>query len=130
MRRAARSKDQLADFPRMIKREELRNSSAHRMAAYDSPFQTKMIQHGGRIGSKHVCAVFGGRFARQARPTIVKNDYAVIARKLRDLINLPHSTIACGLTEKKKRRPIARDFIVDVHTIFGLNIRHSSSRKK
>jgi hypothetical protein len=94
------------------------------MAAHNGVFKTQVIHNRRRIISEHIGAVFRRRFTGQAGPTIIKNNHAMVARELRDLINLPNRTVTGGFAQKKKRDPFAKHLIINVDIVFGFHVWH------
>jgi len=59
-----------------------------------------MIENRRGIICEHLCAVFNREFAGQARAAIIEDNDSVVARKLWNLVKIPHRAVACGLTKK------------------------------
>src|ERR687897_2793531 len=92
--RARGSQHQFVYLRWMIKSEQLRYPTAHRMAHNDRVFSVEMIHQSRDILGEHRRGVIDGRLARLAGAAIIVNDYAMVAGKLLDLMDLPNLAVA------------------------------------
>src|SRR6266550_4722591 len=107
----------------MFQCKNLRDPSAHGVAANNRLVELQIVEYRRSVVGKHLDRIFRRRLAGLSHSTIVESDDGVIAGKLGHLVDVPNFSVACRFAEKEERGSTAIDLIVDV-CIFELQHRH------